>query len=111
MFGATQAERRVRGQTSGSWQRYQRAQKSLAGGVSSGLRRSAQPYPLYFNHGAGARITDVDGNSYIDYTLAWGPIILGHAPSAVNEAMARQLELGHTYGAWHDLEFAVAELL
>ena len=69
-------EERVRAKTQGSWRRYQRAQATLAGGVSSGLRRAARPYPLYFTHGAGARSYDVDGNAYWDYGLAWGPLIV-----------------------------------
>ncbi|MCX6594306.1 MAG: aspartate aminotransferase family protein [Acidobacteria bacterium] len=113
-FGATSPAAReasVRRKIPGSLARYERAQQTLAGGVSTALRRSARPSPLYFDSGAGAVITDVDGNQYLDYTLAWGPLILGHAPEAVNQAVARQLAKGHTFGAQHDLEFEVAELL
>ncbi len=113
-FGATSPAAReasVRRKIPGSLARYERAQQSLAGGVSTALRRSARPSPLYFDSGAGAVITDVDGNQYLDYTLAWGPLILGHAPAAVNQAVAQQLAKGHTFGAQHDLEFEVAELL
>lgn len=95
----------------GSVARFARAKNSLAGGVSTALRRTARPTPLYFARGEGARIEDVDGNRYLDYTLAWGPLVLGHSPKAVNEAVAAQLPLGHTFGAQHDLEIAVAELL
>lgn len=104
-------EASVRGKTGGSLARYQRAQKALAGGVSTALRRSARPYPLYFQGGQGSSIQDVDGNRYLDYTLAWGPLILGHAPRCINDAVAAQLAKGHTYGAQHELEFEVAELL
>ncbi|MHB1022219.1 MAG: aspartate aminotransferase family protein [Acidobacteriaceae bacterium] len=96
---------------SGSLERLQRAQQSLVGGVSSGLRRTARPFPLYFSNGAGPRITDVDGNTYVDYMLGWGPLILGHAPASVNAAVAEYLKHGYTYGAQHDLEYQVAELL
>ena len=91
--------------------RFERAVRSIAGGVSTALRRTARPYPLYFAHGKGAFITDVDANRYVDYTLAWGPLILGHSPEPVNHAVAAQLAKGHTFGAQHDLEFEVAELL
>ena len=104
-------EASVRSKISGSISRYARSQESLAGGVSTALRRSARPVPLFFEHGKGSRVTDVDGNTYIDYTLAWGPLILGHSPDVVNEAVSVQLSKGHTYGAQHDLEFEVAELL
>jgi glutamate-1-semialdehyde 2,1-aminomutase len=94
-----------------SKERYERAQKTLAGGVSSGLRRSARPYPLYFNSGNGARVLDVDGNAYWDYGLAWGPLILGQAPPEIEKAVATQLGRGLTFGAQHDLEIEVAEQL
>src|SRR5438105_5995577 len=108
------AERRessVRAKTSASRQRFERAQSFLAGGVSSGLRRSARPYPLYFTSGKGPFLHDVDGNTYLDYTLAWGPLILGHSPPEIAKAVAAQLERGLTFGAQHDLEFEVAEQL
>ena len=63
-------ERSVRAKTRQSAARYEPAQTSLAGGVSSSLRRASRPYPLYFSHGEGARIVDADDNSYLDYTLA-----------------------------------------
>lgn len=104
-------EASVRAKTPKSLACYERSQKTLAGGVSTALRRAAQPYPLFYTHGKGPRITDVDGNEYVDYTLAWGPLILGHAPDAVNEAVARQLSLGHTFGAQHALEYEASEAL
>jgi len=110
-FNASHREERVREQTKGSQARYERAQKSLAGGVSSGLRRSARPYPLYYTSGKGSQVTDVDGNSYLDYGLAWGPLILGHAPQQVVEAIKAQSERGLTFGAQHDLEIEVSELM
>lgn len=110
-FQLDQREARVRRRTHGSLERFERSQRSLAGGCSSGLRRQAKPYPLFFESGGGSRITDVDGNAYLDYTLAWGPLILGHAPAEVCEAIARQARCGLTFGAQHDLEYEVAELL
>lgn len=104
-------EEQVRAKTSGSLRRFERAQRSLSGGVSTALRRSARPHPLYFESGHGSKIDDVDGNRYLDYALAWGPLILGHSPQAINEAIAAQLGRGHTFGAQHDLEIEVAELL
>ena len=104
-------ERSVRSKTRGSLERFERSARTLAGGVSSGLRRSARPYPLFFDHGKGSRVWDVDGNEYIDFGLAWGPLILGHAPDCVVEAIKRQASRGFTFGAQHDLEFEVSELL
>jgi glutamate-1-semialdehyde 2,1-aminomutase len=110
-FGAENREASIREKTPGSYQRYLRAQHTLAGGVSSGLRRSAKPYPLYFRRGHGSRVIDVDGNNYFDYGLAWGPLILGHSHPEVIEAIAKYSVRGLTFGAQHDLEFEVAELI
>ena len=91
-----------------SHQNLERARRSLAGGVSSPFRAKA-PVPLYFRNGCGARLEDVDGNEYIDYCLAWGPMILGYCHPAIVEAMRRQAELPADYGAQHELEFEVSE--
>jgi glutamate-1-semialdehyde 2,1-aminomutase len=85
-----------------------RAQQSLAGGVSSPFRAKF-PVPLYFADGRGPHLIDVDGNRYIDYTLAWGPNILGYRHPAVVEAVRKAAEGPHTYGAEHELEFLVSE--
>jgi glutamate-1-semialdehyde 2,1-aminomutase len=66
---------------------------------------------LYFREGRGARLTDIDGNSYLDYALAWGPLILGHCHPAIVSAVRHALDRGATYGAQHDLEYEVAELI
>jgi glutamate-1-semialdehyde 2,1-aminomutase len=110
-FNALERQQAIKDRTPGSYARFTRAQQSLAGGVSSGLRRSARPYPLYFTHGAGSSVVDVDSNKYRDYGLAWGPLILGHAPPPVIDAVSRHLRQGLTFGAQHDLEFEVAELI
>ena len=64
----------------------QRAQRSLIGGVSSPFRAKF-PVPLYFKDSSGSRLKDVDDNGYIDYVLAWGPLILGHQHPAIAEAV------------------------
>lgn len=108
---SAERDRSVRGKTGGSLARFERSSRSLAGGVSTGLRRSARPYPLFFQRGEGSRIVDVDSNVYLDYSLGWGPLMLGHAPAEVTESLARQSALGATFGAQHDLEYEVAERL
>ena len=87
-----------------------RAKQSLAGGVSSPFRAQA-PVPLYFEDACGCRLRDVDGNEYIDYALAWGPLILGHRHPAMVDALRRQAEKPHLYGAQHELEIEVSERL
>src|SRR5579862_6892759 len=86
----------------------ERARNSLAGGVSSPFRAKA-PGPLYFADGCGCRLEDVDGNRYIDYALAWGPLILGHRHPGMVEALIRQASQPHAYGAQHELEIHVSE--
>lgn len=110
-FAAARHQASVLTKTAGSKKRWLRARDTLAGGVSSGLRRHQRPYPLYFDHGAGSRVVDVDGNAYLDYTLAWGPNILGHAPPVVLDAIGQAMRRGLTFGAQHDLEFEVSERL
>jgi len=85
-----------------------RAKKSLAGGVSSPFRAKF-PVPLYFTDGSGPRLKDVDGNEYIDYTLGWGPNILGYRHPKMVEAVSDAARGPHTLGAEHELEFLVAE--
>ncbi len=87
---------------------FERARKSLAGGVSSPVRATS-PVPLYFSSGGGARLKDVDGNEYIDYQLGWGPNILGYCHPRMVEAMRALAERPYNYGAQHELEIAVAE--
>lgn len=86
----------------------ERARKSLTGGVSSPFRAKF-PVPLYFQDAQGPRAVDVDGNEYIDYALAWGPLILGHTHPKLVEAIGRQASKPHCYGAQHELEIAVSE--
>ena len=90
-----------------------RAEQFIPGGVNSPVRafRSVGSEPPFILRGEGSHIWDADGNEYVDYIGSWGPLILGHSPEVVNNAVAAQLKLGHTFGAQHDLEFEVAELL
>ena len=88
---------------------YAEAQRFLAGGVSTIMRADAKPFPFYFDRGIGSHIFDVDGNEYLDYTLGFGPLIVGHCHPSVVEAVREQLYRGQTYGAQHRLEPLVAE--
>ena len=101
--------------TSGSQRMYERARKSLAGGVASVARvipAGPWPYPIYLERGEGSRIWDVDGNEYIDYNLAHGPLILGHRPPELTAAMVDILQTrGSTFALGHDLEYLAAEQL
>jgi len=86
-----------------------RSKRSLAMGVASGMRRAGGPTPLFFERGAGPYYFDVDGHRLLDYTLAWGPLIVGNAHPAVIAAVTAQLGRGFAFGAQHEGEIAVAE--
>ncbi len=90
---------------------YAEARQYIPGGVNSPVRafRGVGGEPLFFESGEGAWLTDVDGNHYIDYVGAWGPLILGHRHPAVVEALRRQLEKGLGYGASTEAEVRLAE--
>ncbi len=89
---------------------YEKACKVLAGGVSSGIRKWADPL-LYFERADGPYYYDVDGHEYIDYTLAWGPLILGSNHPEINAAVSEQIEKSYTFGAQQQLEIDVAAKL
>lgn len=95
----------------GSKRHYDRACQRLALGVSSGLRRAVTPTPMYFDRADGPYYFDVDGNRYVDHTLAWGPLILGSNHAALNAAVSAQLARGYTFGAQHADEIRLAELM
>jgi glutamate-1-semialdehyde 2,1-aminomutase len=82
------------------------ARERIAGGVNSNVRLSG--VPICFASGKGSRLTDVDGNVYIDYALGMGPNILGHAPPAVIDAVARTLGIGQLFAGQHPLELELA---
>jgi len=88
---------------------FERAKSSLAGGVSSHFRAGGYPCPLFFEQGKGAKLYDVDGNEYIDYALGQGPLILGHSPTKVVDAVADASRRGQLFAGQHELEVVVAE--
>lgn len=92
---------------------YARAQQFMPGGVNSPVRafRSVGRSPLFIEKAVGSRITDADGNEYIDYVCSWGPDILGHAHPAVIAAVTAQCANGLTFGACHAGEIELAELI
>jgi glutamate-1-semialdehyde 2,1-aminomutase len=87
----------------------ERARRTLAGGVSTAMRAAQRPVPLVIDHASGSHVFDIDGNDYVDYVLGFGPMLLGHSPAPVIEAVAAQLRRGLTYGAQHELEAELAE--
>ncbi len=90
---------------------FETAKQYLAGGVSSNFRYSGygeSPVPIFYQRGEGSRLYDVDGNVFIDYALANGPIILGHAPEPVLEAVRDTLPMGQLFAGQHEMEVELA---
>ena len=89
------------------------AQQVIPGGVNSPVRafRSVGGTPRFIQRGRGAYLWDADDNSYVDYVLSWGPLILGHAHPAVVAALHSALDNGTSYGAPTALETELAELV
>ncbi|PZW49196.1 glutamate-1-semialdehyde 2,1-aminomutase [Humitalea rosea] len=74
---------------------FETARKVIPGGVNSTARATWagwDPYPIFAQSGTGSRLTDVDGNEYIDYLLGLGPMLLGHRPPAVTRAVVAFIE-------------------
>ncbi len=90
---------------------FARAQQRLPGGVNSPVRafRGVGGTPVFFREGAGAWLTDVDGNRYVDHVGSWGPLILGHAHPAVVRAVTEAASRGTSFGAPHAAEVELAE--
>ncbi len=94
-----------------SAERIRQASQFLAGGVSSNFRLGISPTPLVFDRAEGPFLYDIDGNRLIDYYLGMGPMILGHRPEAVAEAVRKQIERGILFGGQSEVEFEAAELV
>ena len=92
---------------------FTRAQTSIPGGVDSPVRafKAVGGTPLFIRSASGARITDADGRSYIDYVMSWGPLIHGHAPANLIKALAAAARRGTSFGAPTELEIELAELV
>ncbi|EON71876.1 glutamate-1-semialdehyde aminotransferase [Lysinibacillus sphaericus OT4b.31] len=72
----------------------------MPGGVNSPVRafKSVGIEPIFISHGIGSKIYDIDGNSYIDYVLSWGPLIHGHADKEVSSALLKAINSGTSFG-------------
>ncbi|MFB0523589.1 MAG: aspartate aminotransferase family protein [Candidatus Bathyarchaeia archaeon] len=97
---------------------FERARKVIPGGTNSAARGIVSggmfdgypiEYPRFVKEAKGSHIVDVDGNQFIDYHLAFGPVILGHAYPSVNEAVKKQLDIGVVHGLNHEVEVELSE--
>jgi len=89
------------------------AQRYMPGGVNSPVRafRAVGGTPPFIARGQGARLTDIDGNVYIDYVCSWGPLIAGHAHPAVTARLHEAVDRGTSYGAPTEAETELARLV
>ncbi len=90
---------------------FARAQQILPGGVNSPVRafKAVGGTPLFIRKASGAHLTDVDGRTYIDYVMSWGPLIHGHAPRGLVKVLASAARLGTSFGAPTELEVELGE--
>ena len=86
---------------------FNESKKYLPGGVDSPVR-AFKPYPFFAERASGSHIYDVEGKNYLDYCLAYGPLVLGHSHPDVVEAVKKQLELGSAYGVPTEKEIELA---
>ncbi|MGE5743713.1 MAG: aminotransferase class III-fold pyridoxal phosphate-dependent enzyme, partial [Gemmatimonadota bacterium] len=99
--------------TTRSAELFREALDLLPGGVDSPVRafRAVGGEPRFIARASGAWLEDVDGRRYVDYMLSWGPLILGHAPPRVIDALRAALERGTSFGAPSPLELDLARLV
>jgi glutamate-1-semialdehyde 2,1-aminomutase len=92
---------------------FQESRKLIPGGVNSPVRafKSVGLTPLFMESGSGSRVTDIDGNTFIDYVGSWGPLIVGHAHPKVLEAIQATAIKGTSFGAPTLLETEMAKLV
>src|SRR5690625_1270484 len=89
----------------------ERSKRVLAGGVSSEFRKFSSPHALFYTHGEGSRLFDVDGNEYLDFSLSQGPLILGHSHPEVLKAINEYSNCGQLFAGQHLREIELAEKL
>src|SRR5436189_4697742 len=103
-------EATYRGRTRRSAALHQEALGLFPGGVTRSVTWHA-PYPTYMAEGCGCRVTDVDGNEYLDCVNNYGSLIHGHAHPAIVRAIAGQVAKGTDFGTPQELHLALARVL
>ena len=102
--------RKLADRTPQSKQRHERGLKVMPGGVPSSFQLN-EPWPIYLDHGQGARVWDVDGNEYVDFHNGFGVMCIGHANPVVGEAVKARHDQGTHFAAPTDGSIVVAEEL
>lgn len=95
-----------------SEQLFEQARKYLPAGASSNVRvHMHEPFPVIFKKGVGPKVWDVDGNSYIDYLMAYGALILGHKHPKIIAEIEQQLQQGIMFGTTTEREIELAKII
>ena len=102
--------KRLDERTQASKQLYERARRTLVGGVASSYQLR-DPWPIYLSHGQGPRVWDVDGNEMLDFHNGFGSMVQGHAHPAITKAVTERIELGTHFAAPTEDAIAVSEEL
>ncbi|WP_411954190.1 aspartate aminotransferase family protein [Alkalibacillus sp. S2W] len=110
--GDTAQDMSFENKIAGSAKAHEQAKQVIPGGVTANIKHFA-PHPIVMDHASGSRLTDVDGNQYIDYLLSYGAMILGHGHKRVKEAVYQQMEQcgSFVFGTPHHLEYKMAQKL
>lgn len=87
---------------------HRKAEMRLPLGVASSYR-AYEPYPIFIQEGHAGRVSDIDGNEYVDHNLCFGVLLAGHNHPAVVRAIERVLQIGTTFGMPHEMEWELAE--
>lgn len=88
---------------------FKKAQTKLPLGVASNFRYWGDDRTIYIDHGKGGRVWDIDNNEYIDYRLAYGPVILGYADDRVDDAARAAMDVGGVFALSTEREYNVAK--
>jgi glutamate-1-semialdehyde 2,1-aminomutase len=92
---------------------FERAKKVAPGGVHSPVRgfRGVGGTPRFIKNAKGSRLFDVDGNSYLDFCMSWGPLLFGHQDPEIAEAVMGALSRGWSYGTAEPYSLELAEFM
>ena len=90
---------------------YSKAKELVPGGVSSSIRQTEWPVPLFFDKAYGSKMWDVDGNEFVDYVMGMGPNIFGHAPEFVTKSVYQDMQNGYCLTGQTEKENEISEFI
>ena len=92
---------------------FEKAKEVIPGGVNSPVRacKSVGRNPIFIQKAKGSKVYDIDGNEYIDFVCSWGPMIHGHAPDEIIDAVKEAADDSTSFGAPTTKEMALASMV